>query len=139
MKQKPTKTKKTKQISVGKDFEAEEKMLNEDTEENTSKAAVRQPRELADFWGYEKKSKFPAKTEDEYREYLKGLNKIDIQQECFKNNIVPRDHRDVMTSLLVKEFRRHRAILDAPHIAPKNIQMTPELRKLLEPAMNPLI
>lgn len=128
--------KKKSEISLGKDFEAEKRMLeNGDEDKTTSKAstpAKRIPLELADYWGFEKKNKFPAADEDSYRTYLKGLNKLDVQNECFKNGLAPRDSRETMTAALVKEFRKHLIQLQCVRVEPKNFGTNEQITKIME-------
>lgn len=122
---------KEPQISIGKDYEKEQELLSgmKDAPILTS---------LDEIWGVKKKRQFPADNEDEYRGYLKGLNKVDLQRECIKNGLPARDSRDSMSNALVKEFRRHIAVARASQAPLKVIPNSPELTKLMERASNNL-
>lgn len=119
---------KEQQISVGKDFEAEKEML--------ITGADKKPKTLNEVWGIQKKSKFPATTEEEYRQYLKGLNKLDLQRECIANDLSARDNRDSMVNSLVKEFRRYLAECGLAFAQPKIYKETDEYRELMGRAVN---
>lgn len=73
---------------------------------------------LDEVFGKTPQSQYPAKTEDEYRKYLSGLTKIEIQLECNKQHVAPRDSRSLMTTELVSAFRRHNASIAASKVKP---------------------
>lgn len=126
-------TKKTK-LSVGKDFVSEERMI---VERQTAMGQVAVPDSIYEVWGMQKKSNFPATTEDGYREYLQKLNKADLQQECFKHDkVYPRDSREAMEKQLMKAFRRHKALETQGALPRKVIVETDELKRLLSPGAN---
>ena len=131
--------KNEKHLSLGKDFAAEEKMLDEKKVSTANKELPRELRTLDYIWGIKKNSQYPAKTEEEYKGYLRGLNRCDIQAECIKQSIPPRDNRDMMTTALVKEFRKYSAKMSTPNMQPKKIEITPEVYKLLERATNNIV
>ena len=132
-------TKNEKHLSLGKDFAAEEKMLKESPAPKSSISQAKRGRTLDEIWGIKKNSQYLAKTEEEYKGYLRGLNRCDIQAECIKQSIPPRDNRDMMTTALVKEFRKYSAKMSTPNMQPKKIEITPEVYKLLERATNNIV
>lgn len=131
MSRKRKNTNKESQVSVGKDYEAEKELVAgmKDAPILTS---------LDEIWGVKKNRQFPANNEDEYKDYLRALNKVDLQKECIKNSLPARDSRDSMVNALAREYRRHMAHARAAQTPLKVIPNTPELKKLLERGANDL-
>ncbi len=121
-------TNKEPQISLGKDFDAEDKMLEKEAK-NISIA--KRGKTLDEIWGIKKNSQFPAKTEEEYKNHLKNYNKCDLHAECIKQAVPPRDNRDMMIKDLMKEFRKFAARSIPCNIHPRQIKLTPEVSKLI--------
>ena len=132
---------KQKEISTGKDYAAEEKMLTESASDEVVQATATKPRpkSLDEIWGIQKKSKYTVLNEADYRAYLSRLNKVELQAECIKIGHPPRDARESMTNVLIKEFRAHQNRLATAQIQPRVLKETPETKKLLERGQNPLI
>ncbi len=127
------------QISVGKDFAAEEKMLNNEQAQDSNKSeasAKAPPRSLDEIWGIQKKSKYQFLTEDEYRSHLDGLNVADIQRECLSHGRAPKTGRAGLIKELINEFRAHQNRLNTAHLQPKVLGNRKEIERLLERGQN---
>ena len=83
-----------KQISFGKNFEKEKKMLTA-----ANAASKDTPRVIKEAWGG------TANPED-YREYLDTLNKEDLEKICISSKEIPKEDRGAMINALVKKFRQ---------------------------------
>lgn len=122
------------EISLGKDFEAEEKMLKEKAPEASFGMELmpeNKTKTLDEIWGVKKKDKFPATNEEDYKAYLAGLNTFDIRNELIKIGQRAKDSRDNMVAALLKEFRKYITTGKAATLRPQVIKDSPELRKLL--------
>jgi len=68
---------------------------------------VENPRTLDQVWGDTGESKYGTLDLIEYKEYLKGCNKSDLQAHASKVGLVPIDDRETLTKRLEKEFIKH--------------------------------
>lgn len=85
---------------------------------------------LDEIFGKTKDSEFQAKTEEDYRQYLAGLTRVEIQNECIRRKVNPRDTRSLMTTELMREFRKYLAGLKAAKIQPTILKSNDEVKKI---------
>ena len=86
---------------------------------------------LDEIFGVNKNSKFLVDSEEQYRIYLSRLSKTELQNECQKQKVNPRDSRDLMTFELMREFNKHLASLSAAKIKPTVIRQPIVIKKML--------
>lgn len=65
------------------------------------------PTTLDQVWGDTGISKFNTLDEDVYEERLADMNLSDLQAEAYRVGLVPVHSRELLTSRLLREFRRH--------------------------------
>lgn len=85
---------------------------------------------LDEIFGTNKNSKYAAKNEEGYRKYLSSLSKLELQDECLKQKVNPRDTRDLMTRELVVEFRKHLGSIAAAQVKPKILNANDAVKKI---------
>jgi len=85
---KKTKLKTLKQI----DGKSEEKVI---------------PSTLDQIWGDTGLSRYHTLNEKEYTTYLSELNKSDLQTHATKIGLLPIDNRELLTSRLLREFKKY--------------------------------
>ena len=85
---------------------------------------------LDEIFGKTASSRYLVKDEESYREYLAGLSKFELQNECIKQKVNPRDVRDLMTNELVKEFKRHNFSIAAAKVKPTVLKTDKEIEKI---------
>lgn len=91
-----------------------------------------QPRTLAQFFGESIAGKYKTTDESEYINFLKNLNKSDLQAHAIKCGLVPKDDRQRLVISLVKEFRRTVASYKPlPVLKQDNKKITPEIMRIL--------
>ena len=92
-----------------------------------------QPTTLDQIWGDTGLWKYKTMDSEEYTDYLKNLNKSDLQAHATKMGLVPVDNRDTLTQRLVREFKKHVSAYTTPtHKDPTaDGKVSEEVRKIL--------
>lgn len=87
--------KSNKKISFGKDFDGEDKMIDDKKiiEKNRHKA-------VAKLWGAE-----DSLEKEEYKKKLQKMNEADLQLACISAGFAARGNRDKLVRLLLKNFQ----------------------------------
>ena len=62
---------------------------------------------LDQIWGDTGNSKYGTLNEDTYATQIKGMNKTDLHAHAVKVGILPVDNRQLLTSRLLREFKKH--------------------------------
>ncbi len=62
---------------------------------------------LDQVWGDEGSSKYGTLDEGKYSNEIRGMNRSDLHSHAVKMGILPIDNRDLLTSRLMREFRKH--------------------------------
>ena len=65
------------------------------------------PTTLDQIWGDTGLSKYGTQNFEEYKNYLKGLNRTDIQAHAVQIGILPTDNHEILIARLEREFLRH--------------------------------
>lgn len=65
-----------------------------------------QPKTLSQFFGETIQGKYHTTDENEYENFLKTLNKTDLQRHAIKCGLLPKDDRNRLVIALIKEFKR---------------------------------
>ena len=68
-----------------------------------------EPTTLNQIFGDDGGWKYNTLDTDEYKHYLNGLNKSDLQSHAVQIGIIPIDNKDQLLKRLVREFNRHAA------------------------------
>lgn len=79
-----------------------------------AKAETGKPTTLDQIWGDTGLQKYGTNNFDSYREYLRSLNRSDIQGHAMKVGILPTDNHEILVARLEREFQRHVAAYQAP-------------------------
>ena len=88
------------------------------------------PRTIAQLYGETVASKYKTTNEEEYLQYLKNLNKSDLQSHAINCGLVPRDDKQRLMVALVREFRRSIASYKPlPTIKPSNKKVPADVAK----------
>lgn len=62
---------------------------------------------LDQIWGDTGNSKYGTLDENVYTTQIKGMNKTDLHAHAVKIGILPVDNRQLLTSRLIREFKKH--------------------------------
>jgi len=62
---------------------------------------------LDQVWGDKGSSRYGTLDEDKYSNEIGGLNRSDLHSHAVKMGILPIDNRELLTSRLMREFRKH--------------------------------
>ena len=87
---------------------------------------------LDQIWGDTGNSKYGTLNEDTYATQIKGMNKTDLHAHAVKVGILPVDNRQLLTSRLMREFKKH--ILGYKKPTPqknKNKEPSPKAKSIL--------
>ena len=71
---------------------------------------------LDQVWGDEGSSKYGTLDEGKYSNEIGGLNRSDLHSHAVKMGILPIDNRELLTSRLMREFRKHVLAFRKPKI-----------------------
>lgn len=74
--------------------------------------------------------------EAEYMTALAGMNKVDLQKECYRVHLMPNDDRTIMTERLLREFKRTVSSIKASQMQPVRITLGKEGRAILSEGAN---
>ena len=62
---------------------------------------------LDQVWGDTGSSKYGTLDEDDYASQIKAMNRTDLHAHAVKYGILPVDNRQLLTSRLMREFKKH--------------------------------
>ena len=79
-----------------------------------AKAENGKPTTLDQIWGDTGLQKYGTKNFDEYKAYIRSLNRSDIQSHAVKTGILPIDNYEILVARLEREFQRHVTAYQAP-------------------------
>lgn len=85
---------------------------------------------LDEIFGVSKDTKYPDKSEEAYRLTLSRMSKFELQNECIKQKVNPRDTRDLMTKELISAFKRHSAGIAAAQAKPTVFTTNDAVKKI---------
>lgn len=103
----------------------------EDLTQIDAKEETGRPTTLDQIWGDTGLSKYGTTNIEEYKNYLKGLNRTDIQAHAAKIGILPTDNHEMLIARLEREFLRHVGSYNAPIEKRKNKKISKEVMKIL--------
>lgn len=89
------------------------------------------PTTLDQIWGDTGLSKYGTQNFEEYKNYLKGLNRTDIQAHAVQIGILPTDNHEILIARLEREFLRHVNSYLAPKEKVKSKKISKDVMKIL--------
>jgi len=96
------------------------------------KAEPVKPTTLDQIWGNTGLTKYGTSDVEEYKEYIKGLNRTDIHNHALEVGIIPIDNMEILFSRLEREFIRHVSSFQAPgKTEQKQKKISKEVAKIL--------
>lgn len=87
---------------------------------------------LAELFPESETHRYKEKDVDSYRQSLASMNKVELQHECTRVGKIPKDSRDRMVDILVKDFNEYQASKAKITRQPKQLPMTDAMKKLLK-------
>lgn len=96
------------------------------------KAEPSKPMTLDQIWGERGLTKYGTDNIEEYRTYLKSLNRTDIHAHAIQVGVLPNDNMEILFARLEREFSRHISAYQAPVDQPKKQKKaSKEIQKIL--------
>jgi|TARA_B100001939_G_scaffold344627_2_gene359516 oligoribonuclease NrnB/cAMP/cGMP phosphodiesterase (DHH superfamily) len=90
-----------------------------------------EPTTLNQIFGDDGGWKYKTLDTDEYKNYLNGLNKSDLQSHAVEIGIIPIDNKDQLMKRLVREFNRHAAAYKKPAKKSVNLEVSQDILDIL--------
>lgn len=91
------------------------------------------PSTLDQIWGDTGLSKYQTFDLEKYEEYIRELNKTDLQAHASKVGVIPTDSVEMTRKRLLAQFRKHVSNYRTPNANPsKPSLISKEVRKILE-------
>ena len=79
-----------------------------------AKEELGKPTTLDQIWGDTGLQKYGTNNFDQYKDYLRSLNRSDIQAHAIQVVMLPTDNYEILVARLEREFRRHTSAYQAP-------------------------
>lgn len=96
------------------------------------KAEPSKPMTLDQLWGERGLTKYGTDNIDEYKNYIRSLNRTDIHAHAMQVGILPNDNIEILISRLEREFSRHISAYQAQTEKPKKQKkLSKESEKIL--------
>jgi hypothetical protein len=90
------------------------------------------PTTLDQVWGDTGLSKYGTNNVEEYKAYIRGLNRTDIQAHAMQIGILPTDNNEILIARLEREFLRHVGSYNTPiEKKDKNKKISKDAQKIL--------
>jgi hypothetical protein len=87
---------------------------------------------LEQIWGDTGMGRYGTQDEDKYLGRIKGLNRSDLHSHAVKMGILPIDNRELLTSRLVREFKKYVLSYNKPKSTPiKGKRVSGKARSIL--------
>ncbi len=83
------------------------KIKLQDLTQTDAKEEKGAPTTLDQIWGDTGLNKYETNDFEEYKNYLKSLNRTDIHAHAIKVGILPTDNHEILIARLQREFMRH--------------------------------
>lgn len=98
---------------------------------NQTHGKIENPVTLDQIWGDKGTSKYGTLDHKEYEEYLRDLNKSDLQSHASKIGLVPIDDREKLVNRLISEFKKYASIYNKPKTKENNISLSKKAKDIL--------
>lgn len=102
-----------------------------DLTQTDAKEEKGKPTTLDQIWGDTGLSKYGTNDFDDYKAYLRGLNKTDIQNHAMQVGIIPNDNHEILFARLEREFLRHVGSYNTPKEKSKSKKTSKEVQRIL--------
>lgn len=89
------------------------------------------PTTLDQIWGDTGLTKYGTKDIKEYKEYLRTLNRTDIQAHAMQVGILPTDNHEILLARLEREFLRHVGSYNVPTEKTKSKKVSKDVQRIL--------
>ena len=86
---------------------------------------------LEQVWGNDGYEKYKTLDESEYLDYLKNLNKSDLQTHASKIGLLPVESKELLIKKLIKEFKIYASKFKIPKQDTKDIKLSKEIKDIL--------
>jgi|694.fasta_scaffold71777_4 hypothetical protein len=97
-----------------------------------AKEETGRPTTLDQIWGDTGISKYGTNDFEDYKSYIRSLNKSDIHAHAMKVGMLPTDNHEILISRLEREFQRHVAAYQAPsETKAKQKKISKDVQKIL--------
>ena len=127
-----TRKKKTKKAAAKKASKKKSKLKSlaqtHGKEENPQKM---EPQTLDQIWGDDGTWKYNTMDTEEYENYLRNLNKSDLQEHATIIGLVPIDNSGILMKRLISEFKKHVSGYTVPKQQGKEEKLSSEVKKIL--------
>ena len=90
-----------------------------------------EPHTLDQVWGDDGTWKYKTMDPEVYEDFLKNLNKSDLQEHATVIGLVPIDNSGILMKRLVSEFKKHVSAYTVPKRQGKEEKTSKEVRKIL--------
>ena len=103
-----------------------------DLKQIDGKAEPSKPMTLDQLWGESQLTKYSHTDVEEYKNYIRGLNRTDIHNHALAVGIIPVDNMELLFGRLEREFIRHASSFQAPSkTEAKQKKISKEVAKIL--------
>ena len=103
-----------------------------DLKQIDGKAEPSRPVTLDQIWGDTGLTKYGMSDVEEYKNYIRNLNRTDIHNHALEVGIIPVDNMEILFARLEREFIRHVSSFQAPASQVKNSKkISKEVAKIL--------
>lgn len=116
----------------GKDYTAEAKAQAVKESAPETSPIKKRATTLAELFPESETLRYKEQNVDSYRESLASMNKVELQHECTRVGKIPKDSRDRMIDILVKDFNDYSSARQKITRQPKQLTPTPALKKFLQ-------
>lgn len=89
------------------------------------------PTTLDQIWGDTGLGKYGTNEIEEYRSYLRNLNRTDIQAHAIQVGILPTDNHEILLARLEREFLRHVGSYNTPQEKAKTKKVSKDVQRIL--------
>jgi len=97
-----------------------------------AKEELGRPTTLDQIWGDTGIQKYGTNNFEEYKTYIRSLNKSDIHAHAMKVGMLPTDNHEILIARLEREFQRHVAAYQAPSESKgKQKKISKDVQKIL--------
>ena len=96
-----------------------------------AKEELGKPTTLDQIWGDTGLQKYGTNNFDQYKNYIRSLNRSDIQAHAIKVGMLPTDNYEILVARLEREFQRHVSAYQAPADNKKQKKISKDVQKIL--------
>ena len=96
-----------------------------------AKEELGKPTTLDQIWGDTGLQKYGTNNFDQYKNYIRSLNRSDIQAHAMKVGMLPTDNYEILVARLEREFQRHVSAYQAPADKKKQKKISKDVQKIL--------